>query len=82
MKSLQKIKKNEIKIFKRKTFKDEEDLTKLFDLEDYFGSIPDFKVCKINHSYNYKGIIRGLHYQLKPFAENKIISCIRGKISM
>ncbi len=82
MKSLQKIKKSEIKVFKRKTFKDERGLfTKLFDLKDYFGSIPDFKVHQINHSYNYKkGIIRGLHYQLKPFAENKIISCMRGKI--
>ena len=47
MKSLQKIKKNEIKVFKRKTFKDERGFfTKLFDLEDYFGSILILKFIK------------------------------------
>tara|TARA_B110000259_G_C13818328_1_gene323628 strand:- start:27 stop:575 length:549 start_codon:yes stop_codon:yes gene_type:complete len=29
---------------------------------------------------NQKGIIRGLHYQLMPFQEIKLIRCIRGKV--
>jgi len=34
-----------------------------------------------NHSRSEKkGIIRGLHFQLHPFAETKILRCIRGKI--
>ncbi|MBE0676936.1 MAG: dTDP-4-dehydrorhamnose 3,5-epimerase [Bacteroidales bacterium] len=34
-----------------------------------------------NHSRsNKKGIIRGLHFQLEPFAETKLIRCIRGSI--
>ena len=34
-----------------------------------------------NHSKStQKGIIRGLHFQLPPFAETKLVRCIRGKI--
>jgi len=34
-----------------------------------------------NHSRSErKGIIRGLHFQLEPFAETKLIRCIRGEI--
>ena len=38
-------------------------------------------IVQINHSKTLKkGMIRGLHYQLSPFAETKIVKCIRGKI--
>ena len=34
-----------------------------------------------NHSHsNSKGIIRGLHLQLPPFAETKLVRCIRGSV--
>ncbi len=34
-----------------------------------------------NHSRSEKmGIIRGLHFQLPPFAETKLLRCIRGKV--
>jgi len=34
-----------------------------------------------NHSRSgKKGIIRGLHFQLPPFAETKLLRCIRGKV--
>ncbi|MBN1187228.1 MAG: dTDP-4-dehydrorhamnose 3,5-epimerase [Bacteroidales bacterium] len=34
-----------------------------------------------NHSKSErKGIIRGLHFQLEPFAETKLVRCIRGEI--
>jgi dTDP-4-dehydrorhamnose 3,5-epimerase len=36
-------------------------------------------IAQMNNSLNkYKGTLRGLHYQLAPKAENKIIRCIRG----
>ena len=37
----------------------------------------------IQHSMSYnkkKGTIRGLHYQINPFSETKIVSCSQGKI--
>ena len=33
-----------------------------------------------NHSKSKKGVLRGLHYQIEPFAQGKLIKCIRGEI--
>ena len=33
-----------------------------------------------NHSKSSKGVLRGLHYQIEPYAQSKIIRCIKGKI--
>jgi dTDP-4-dehydrorhamnose 3,5-epimerase len=36
---------------------------------------------QFNHSWNsLKGTLRGMHYQLPPFRENKLIRCIRGSV--
>ena len=36
---------------------------------------------QVNYSQSlYKGIIRGLHYQLPPHAEAKLVRCLRGTI--
>src|SRR5574344_308412 len=41
----------------------------------------DFEVCQSNISYNIKkGTIRGMHYQVYPFEEMKIVSCVKGSI--
>ncbi len=37
------------------------------------------RVAQINNSFNkYKHTLRGLHYQLAPKAENKVVRCVRG----
>jgi dTDP-4-dehydrorhamnose 3,5-epimerase len=33
-----------------------------------------------NHSRSVKGVIRGLHFQKEPFAQAKLVRCIRGEI--
>tara|TARA_B100000700_G_C14750603_1_gene717373 strand:- start:123 stop:701 length:579 start_codon:yes stop_codon:yes gene_type:complete len=33
-----------------------------------------------NHSHSTKGVLRGLHYQISPFAQAKLVRCISGKI--
>lgn len=33
-----------------------------------------------NHSRSSKNVLRGLHYQLPPFAQSKLVRCIRGEI--
>ena len=38
----------------------------------------DFVQC--NHSKSTKGVIRGLHFQKPPFAQSKLVRCIKGKI--
>ena len=33
-----------------------------------------------NHSKSSKGVLRGLHYQAKPYSQAKIVRCVSGKI--
>ena len=33
-----------------------------------------------NHSKSVKGVLRGLHYQKEPYAQAKLVRCIRGEI--
>lgn len=33
-----------------------------------------------NHSKSSKGVLRGLHYQLAPMAQGKVVRCIQGKV--
>ncbi len=47
-------------------------------LQDVFG---DRKIAQINHSTNvFSGTIRGLHYQLPPHSEMKLIRCTQGRV--
>ena len=49
-----------------------------FSLTDFWE---DAHVEQINISKNkQKGTVRGLHYQLSPYSEKKIVSCLSGKI--
>jgi dTDP-4-dehydrorhamnose 3,5-epimerase len=56
-----------------------------FFMETYKSS--DFQVFGIsepfiqdNHSSSERGVLRGLHYQLEPKAQGKLVRCIRGSI--
>ena len=33
-----------------------------------------------NHSHSLNGVLRGIHYQLNPFAQGKLIRCTKGRI--
>jgi len=50
--------------------------------KDEFRAIHHQKeFVQFNHSYTRKkGTLRGLHYQVPPMSENKLIRCIRGKV--
>jgi len=39
-----------------------------------------FNFVQDNHSKSKKGVLRGIHYQLNPKAQGKLIRCIRGRI--
>ncbi len=47
-------------------------------LEEFLG----FKVgfCQDNESKSSRGVIRGLHYQLAPFAQTKLVRVIQGSV--
>lgn len=40
----------------------------------------DFSPVQHNESSSAYGVIRGLHYQLKPYAQTKVVRVIRGKV--
>jgi dTDP-4-dehydrorhamnose 3,5-epimerase len=41
----------------------------------------EHRIVQINNSFSaHKGTLRGLHYQLEPHAETKIVRCIRGAL--
>ncbi len=40
----------------------------------------DCNFVQDNHSKSSKGVLRGLHYQMPPFAQGKLIRCTKGKI--
>lgn len=44
---------------------------------DIFGEI---KFVQENHSFSSKNVLRGLHYQIKPHSQSKLVECISGKI--
>lgn len=48
--------------------------TKFFDLNSSITFVQD------NQSLSKKNILRGLHYQIKPFDQGKLVSCIKGEI--
>ncbi len=71
----------EVILVKPKVFKDERG----FFAETYKHS--EFEAAGIkeffvqdNHSKSSKGVLRGLHYQVEPFAQAKLVGCIRGCI--
>ncbi|HUS87350.1 MAG TPA: dTDP-4-dehydrorhamnose 3,5-epimerase [Bacteroidales bacterium] len=51
-----------------------------YNLKDFLGNNIVFNPVQDNESSSQKGVIRGLHYQLNPMAQAKLIRVIRGSI--
>jgi len=47
-------------------------------LEEFLGYKINF--CQDNESKSSKGVLRGVHYQLPPFAQTKLVRVIQGKV--
>lgn len=47
-------------------------------LEEFLGFKVNF--CQDNESKSSKGVLRGLHYQLPPHAQTKLVRVIKGKV--
>jgi dTDP-4-dehydrorhamnose 3,5-epimerase len=71
----------DVMLIKSKVFRDERG----FFLETYKQD--DFAAAGIaghfpqdNHSYSRRNVLRGLHYQIDPFAQGKLVRCVIGRI--
>jgi len=47
-------------------------------LEEFLGFKVNF--CQDNESKSSRGVLRGLHYQLPPFAQTKLVRVIKGRV--
>lgn len=47
---------------------------------EFFENGIDVEFVQDNHSKSAKGVLRGLHYQINPKAQAKLIRCVKGKI--
>ncbi len=47
---------------------------------DFKGFGIDKKFVQDNHSKSKKNVLRGLHYQLPPMEQAKLVSCVKGKV--
>lgn len=63
-------------------YKDERGLfTRVYCKNEFKEICRDKEFVQINHSFTKrKGTIRGLHYQMPPRSETKVIRCIQGKV--
>jgi dTDP-4-dehydrorhamnose 3,5-epimerase len=52
-----------------------------FNLENFTDNVGHaLTFVQDNHSLSFKGTIRGLHYQIEPYAIGKLVRCIVGEI--
>lgn len=71
-----------LKIVERKSISDERGaFARLFCADELNEAGWHRPVAQINHSHTLeRGTIRGMHYQVPPFAEMKLVTCIAGAI--
>ncbi len=71
----------EVILIKPKVFEDERGFFLEFYKKSEFenAGIKDVFI-QDNHSKSTKGVLRGLHFQLNPYAQGKLIRCVKGKI--
>ncbi|HLW08079.1 MAG TPA: dTDP-4-dehydrorhamnose 3,5-epimerase family protein, partial [Marinilabiliaceae bacterium] len=68
-------------IIKPKVFKDKRGyFFEAYNEAKYFDAGLKAKFVQDNISYSYQNSIRGLHYQLEPYAQGKLVEVLQGRI--
>jgi dTDP-4-dehydrorhamnose 3,5-epimerase len=56
-------------------------LARVYDRSEFSAHGIDRPVAQINHSLTSRaGVVRGMHWQYPPYAEVKLVSCLRGEV--
>ncbi len=71
-----------LKLVERKSLGDSRGfLSRLFCSEELVIAGWSQPIAQITHTYTVKkGVVRGMHYQIPPYAEMKLVSCIEGQV--
>ncbi|ERH62565.1 dTDP-4-dehydrorhamnose 3,5-epimerase [Pantoea dispersa EGD-AAK13] len=72
----------DVKIIEPKVFGDERGYFYESFNQDIFNKSVGRKIefVQDNHSMSKKGVLRGLHYQLDPHAQGKLVRCVEGEV--
>lgn len=72
----------DVLIFEPKVFSDERGFFFESFNQKIFEEAVGYPVSFVqdNHSKSSKGVLRGLHYQLAPFAQGKLVRCVAGEV--
>lgn len=54
--------------------------TELYKRTPFLSNNIPYDFVQVNLSFSKKGVIRGLHYQLKPMEQGKLVTVIKGRI--
>lgn len=71
----------DVKLIQRNVFYDERGyFFESYNEESFNRLIKDVSFVQDNISSSKKGVLRGLHYQLPPFAQSKLVHVLKGKV--
>jgi dTDP-4-dehydrorhamnose 3,5-epimerase len=67
-------------LFNPKVFKDERgEFFETYNYEKYASQLPNVNFVQDNLSKSHKNVLRGLHFQLPPFDQGKLVQVIKGR---
>ncbi len=71
----------DIVLVKIKVFSDERGFfAELYKRTPFLANGIPYDFVQVNLSYSKKGVVRGLHYQLKPHEQGKLVYVLRGRV--
>ncbi len=71
----------EVVIIETKVFKDARGyFFESFNQKEFEENIGEINFLQDNESKSTKGVLRGLHFQKPPFAQAKLVRCIKGRV--
>ncbi|MDY3115505.1 MAG: dTDP-4-dehydrorhamnose 3,5-epimerase [Sutterella sp.] len=71
----------DVKLIQPRVFPDERGyFFEAFNARDFAPVAQHIQFVQDNQSQSAKGVVRGLHYQLPPFAQAKLVRCLSGAI--
>lgn len=70
-----------VKIIEPKVFSDYRGFFyESFNLKEFQKNFSNINFVQDNLSLSYKNVLRGLHFQLQPYAQGKLVSVVRGAV--
>lgn len=73
---------DDLKVLRRKPIADSRGyLERMFCINDLSGVMAAESIIQINRTHTKQlGAVRGMHYQLQPYAEIKLVTCLKGRV--